>query len=72
MKKFYFFLLILFLFPLNTFAKIAYIDLNLILNNSDVGKFVNEHIDKIKKEIPEASFSLITFTSTGKKIEHID
>ena len=50
MKKFYFFLLILFLFPLNTFAKIAYIDLNLILNKSDVGKFVNEHIDKIKKE----------------------
>tara|TARA_B100000989_G_scaffold293196_1_gene270205 strand:- start:529 stop:1038 length:510 start_codon:yes stop_codon:yes gene_type:complete len=50
MKKFYIFLLILFLFPLNTFAKIAYIDLNLILNKSDVGKFVNEHIDKIKKE----------------------
>ena len=50
MKKFYFFLLILIFFPLNTFAKIAYIDLNLILNKSDVGKFVNEHIEKIKKK----------------------
>tara|TARA_B100000989_G_scaffold255943_1_gene204946 strand:- start:655 stop:1164 length:510 start_codon:yes stop_codon:yes gene_type:complete len=50
MKKFYFFLLILIFIPFNTFAKIAYIDLNLILNNSDVGKFVNAHIEKIKKE----------------------
>ena len=50
MKKFYFFLLILIFFPLNTFAKIAYIDLNLILNNSEVGIFVNSHIEKIKKE----------------------
>ena len=50
MKKFYFFLLILIFIPFNTFAKIAYIDLNLILNNSDVGKFVNAHIEKIKNE----------------------
>ena len=50
MKKFYFFLLILIFFPLNTFAKIAYIDLNLILNKSEVGIFVNSHIEKIKKE----------------------
>ena len=50
MKKFYFFLLIIIFIPFNTFAKIAYIDLNLILNNSDVGKFVNAHIEKIKNE----------------------
>ena len=50
MKKFYFFLLILIFFPLNTFAKIAYIDLNLILNKSEVGIFVNSHIEKIRKE----------------------
>ena len=50
MKKFYFFLIILVFFPINTFAKIAYIDLNLILNKSDVGKFVNAHIEKIKNE----------------------
>ena len=50
MKKIYFYLLILIFFPFNTFAKIAYIDLNLILNKSDVGKFVNAHIEKIKNE----------------------
>ena len=50
MKKFLFYFLLLYIFPLNTFAKIAYIDLNFILNNSDVGKFVNLHIEKIKKE----------------------
>ena len=50
MKKFFLYFLVLFIFPINTFAKIAYIDLNLILNNSDVGKFVNSHIEKIKKE----------------------
>ena len=50
MKKFYFFLLILIFFPLNTFAKIAYIDLNLILNKSEVGIFVNSRIEKIKNE----------------------
>ena len=50
MKKFFFYFLVFSIFPLNTFAKIAYIDLNLILNNSEVGKFVNLHIEKIKKE----------------------
>ncbi len=50
MKKFYFYFLILVIFPSNTFAKIAYIDLNLILNMSDVGKFVNTHIEKIRNE----------------------
>ena len=50
MKKFFFYFLVLSIFPLNTLAKIAYIDLNLILNNFDVGKFVNSHIEKIKKE----------------------
>ena len=50
MKKFFFYFLVLFIFPINTFAKIAYIDLNLILNNSDVGRFVNSHIEKIKNE----------------------
>ena len=50
MKRFYFFLLILISFPLNTIAKIAYIDLNLILNKSEVGIFVNSRIEKIKNE----------------------
>ena len=50
MKKFFFYFLVLSIFPLNTLAKIAYIDLNFILNNSEVGKFVNFHIEKIKKE----------------------
>ena len=50
MKQFFFYLFILVLFPLNTNAKIAYIDLNLILNKSEVGKFVNAHIEKIKNE----------------------
>ena len=50
MKKFFFYFLVLYIIPFNTFAKIAYIDLNFILNNSDVGKFVNLHIEKIKKE----------------------
>ena len=50
MKKFLIYLLLLSILPLNTFAKIAYIDLNFILNNSDVGKFVNLHIEKIKNE----------------------
>ena len=50
MKKFLIYFLLLSLLPLNTFAKIAYIDLNFILNNSDVGKFVNLHIEKIKNE----------------------
>ena len=50
MKNFFFYFLVLSIFPLNTFANIAYIDLNLILNNSEVGKFVNLHIEKIKKE----------------------
>ena len=50
MKKFLIYFLLLSVFPLSTFAKIAYIDLNFILNNSDVGKHVNLHIEKIKKE----------------------
>ncbi len=50
MNKFYFYFLVLVIFPANTFAKIAYIDLDLILNMSDVGKYVNAHIEKIKNE----------------------
>ena len=50
MKKFFFYFLIFFIFPLNTFAKVAYIDLKLILKESDVGKFVNDHINKIENE----------------------
>ena len=50
MKKFFFYFLIFIIFPLNTFAKVAYIDLKLILKESDVGKFVNDHINKIKNE----------------------
>ena len=50
MKKFFFYFLIFIIFPLNTFAKVAYIDLKLILKESDVGKFVNDKIKKIKNE----------------------
>ena len=48
--KFFFYFLLLLTFSLNTNAQIVYIDLNFILNKSEVGKYVNAHVDKIKNE----------------------
>ena len=49
--KFFFICLICFnLFIFNTKAQIVYLDINLILNKSEVGKFLNDHIQKIKNE----------------------
>ena len=51
MKKVILFIIIfLNLFSLSASAKIAYIDINLILKTSDVGKFLNSHIEKKKSE----------------------
>ncbi len=50
MKNFFFYFFIIFFISLNTKAQIVYIDLNLILNKSEVGKFVNAHIEKITNE----------------------
>ena len=50
MKKLFLFFILLNLFTLNSKAEIVYIDVNKILNNSDVGKFLNNYIKKIKNE----------------------
>ncbi len=51
MKKVILFIIIfLNIFSLSASAKIAYIDINLILKTSDVGKFLNSHIEKKKSE----------------------
>ena len=49
--KFFFICLICFnLIVFNAKAQIVYLDINLILNESEVGKFLNNHIQKIKNE----------------------
>ena len=50
MKNFFFYFFIIFFISINAKAQIVYIDLNLILNKSEVGKFVNAHIEKITNE----------------------
>ncbi len=50
MKKIIIYLFLLNLFFLNAKAEIAFIDLNLILNSSEVGKYLNAHINKIKND----------------------
>ncbi len=59
MKKFILLLILFFNFN-NSFAenKIAYIDVSFILNNSTVGKSINEYIKKIKDE-KDKEFKLI-------------
>ena len=48
MKKYYLVTLLLFkLFISSASAEIVYIDINYILNSSDVGKLLNNHINKI-------------------------
>ena len=52
MKKVILFIIIfLNIFSLSASAKIAYIDINLILKTSDVGKFLNSHIEKKRVNI---------------------
>ncbi len=51
MKKIIIFFLIFGSSVINTKAEIAYIDINLILNSSDVGKHLNKYIEEIKKKI---------------------
>ncbi len=48
MKKIFIIIIILNLFSSNLRAEIAYIDISFILNNSNVGKSLNIHINKIK------------------------
>ena len=49
--KFFFICLICFnLFIFNTNAQIVYLDISFILKKSEVGKFLNDHIQKIKNE----------------------
>ena len=48
MKKIFIIIIIFNLFSSNLRAEIAYIDISFILNNSNVGKSLNIHINKIK------------------------
>ena len=48
MKKIFILIIIFNLFSSNLRAEIAYIDISFILNNSNVGKSLNIHINKIK------------------------
>ena len=48
MKNIFILIIIFNLFPSNLRAEIAYIDISFILNNSNVGKSLNIHINKIK------------------------
>ena len=50
MKKFAYIFIILNIITSHTKAEIAYIDINYILTKSDVGKFLQDHIDKIEDE----------------------
>ena len=50
MKKILLFIFFLNFFNLNARAEIAYIDINLILNKSEVGIFLNDYVDSIKKK----------------------
>ncbi len=53
MKIIFIFFFILSIFTFDVKAQIVYIDLNAILNKSEVGKSLNSHIAKIKKENTE-------------------
>ena len=56
MKNIIFSIFILFIFfSLNARAEIAYIDINFLINSSDVGKFLNNQIEIKKKEYKNTS-----------------
>ena len=50
MKKIFFFFLFTIIFNSSAKADIAYIDINLILSKSKVGKFLNNYIEEINNE----------------------
>ncbi len=50
MKKIFFFFLFILFFNSNSKADIAYIDIDLILNKSKVGKFLNNYVDEINSK----------------------
>ena len=50
MKKKFFIFILLNILTLNSKAEIVYIDINYILNSSEVGKNLNTYIDKIKNQ----------------------
>ena len=50
MKKFFIYFILISLFTSSLKAQIAYIDMNLVLNKSEVGKYLNSHIEKIKNK----------------------
>ena len=50
MKKFFLLIIFFNLIVINAKAEIAYIDINLILNKSEVGIFLNKYLDNEKKK----------------------
>ncbi len=50
MKKFFVYFILINCLTLSVKAEIAYIDINLVLNKSEVGKYLNSHIENIKKK----------------------
>ena len=50
MKRILLIFIILFSFTVNSFSKIVFIDVNLILNTSDVGKALKKYIKQVSNE----------------------
>ena len=50
MKHLFIYFILISFFTTSLKAQIAYIDMNLVLNKSEVGKYLNSHIEKIKKK----------------------
>ncbi len=50
MKNFFIYFILISFFTSSLKAQIAYIDMNLVLNKSEVGKYLNSHIEKIKNK----------------------
>ena len=50
MKHLFIYFILIIFFTTSLKAQIAYIDMNLVLNKSEVGKYLNSHIEKIKKK----------------------
>ena len=53
MKKLLLFFIFFWSFSSNSYSEIAYIDINYILNNSEIGKSLNNHLKKIKNQYLE-------------------
>ena len=47
MKKFFLKFLILFFYSINSYGQVVYIDINQILNNSEIGKSLNHYLKEI-------------------------